>query len=170
VKEFGALHFVLQDCKARKAAISCAFCLANPLRDVTLGAMRVPHTVRTVADVIGLEAAVRLSGAAYANRQVYVPAGVVKPDHRLARVLAPDELRKLQRHFGGELLPFPTLRRAKRQRMTERKAKAIRADIKAGLPSVEIARKHKVSDKYVYRIRATGETSSSQAYPRKRER
>lgn len=132
--------------------------------------MRVPHTIRTVADVIGMDAAVRLAGAAYDNRLVYVPAGNVGPEHRLSRVLKPDEVRTLQKHFGGELLPFPTLRQAKRQRMTERKAKAIRADIKAGLPSVEIARKHKVSDKYVYRIRATGETSSSQAYPRKSER
>lgn len=115
--------------------------------------MRVPHTVRTVADVIGLEAAVRLSAAAYSNRQVYVPAGVVKPDHRLARVLAPDELRKLQRHFGGELLPFPTLKRAKRERASEIKQLAIMHDMQtSGLTQSAIARKHGVTKQWVARI------------------
>ena len=132
--------------------------------------MRIPHTVRTVADVIGMDAAVRLAATAYSNRQVYVPAGDVGPDHRLYRVLMPAELRNLQRHFGGELLPFPTLRGAKRQRIAERKADAIRADIAKGMTTAEIAARHRVSGQYVRRIRTKGETSSTRAYPRKIER
>lgn len=132
--------------------------------------MRVPRTIRTVADVIGLDAAVRLTSAAYDNRQVYVPAGTISSDHRILRALTRSEARTLQIHFGGEILPFPTLRMAKRQRIAERKADAIRADINAGMTSAEIAAKHVVSKQYVRRIRAKGETSSARAYPLKNER
>lgn len=132
--------------------------------------MRVPNTVRNVADVIGMEAAVRLAGAAYSNRQVYVPAGNVGPEHRLLRVLNHSEVRTLQNHFGGVLLPFPTLRRAKRQRIAERKADAIQSDIAKGMSTAEIAAKHRVSGQYVRRIRTKGSTSSGWQRPRKNER
>lgn len=100
-----------------------------------------------------MDAAVRLASVAYDNRQIYVPAGNVRPDHRLARVLAPDELRTLQRHFGGELLPFPTLKRARRERASQIKQLAIAKDIQtSGLTQTAIALKHGVTKQWVARI------------------
>lgn len=123
--------------------------------------MRVPHTIRTVADVIGMEAAVRLARAAYSNRQVYVPAGRIGPEHRISRVLMPDEVRSLQNHFGGELLPFPTLRGAKRDRASQLKQREIAADIKAGaMTHSAIARKHGVSKQWVHRVARKIESGS----------
>jgi hypothetical protein len=134
--------------------------------------MRIPRTVRTVADVIGLPAAVRLMRVAYKSphsdggSKLYVPSSGTL-DHRLTSVLQPDEFKALTRTFGGELLSYPSARGMRRRIKAERKAEAIREDIAKGLPTAEIARKHGVSDKYVYRIRSKGETSSMRAYPLK---
>jgi hypothetical protein len=137
--------------------------------------MRVPLTVRTVADVIGMDAAVRLMQVAYTSphtdggSKLYVPAREIA-GHRLARVLQPHELKAITRAFGGELLSYPSARGIKRRIAAQRKAEAIMTEINAGLSTVEIAAKHKVSTQYVRRIRTKGTTSSARAYPRKRER
>lgn len=128
--------------------------------------MRVPHTVRTVAEVIGMPGAVRLLAAPGKNECVYIPQRLT-PGHRLTTLLEPAELTALQRTFGGELLPYPSARWIKRRIAAERKAQAIRADIAAGLTTAEIATKHGVSGQYVRRIRTRGETCSAKAYPRK---
>lgn len=128
--------------------------------------MRVPLTVRTVAEVIGMPGAVRLLQAPGKNESVYVPQRI-KPDHRLASILQPDELTALQRTFGGELLPYPSARGMRRRRAAERKAQAIQQDITAGLTTSEIAAKHDVSESYVRRIRSKGTTSSGWRRPRR---
>lgn len=137
--------------------------------------MRIPLTVRTVADVIGMDAAVRLMQVAYTpprsdgGSKLYVPAREIA-DHKLATVLQPSELRAITRAFGGELLSYPSARGVKRRIAAERKAKAIRDDIASGLSTAEIVAKHSVSGQYVRRIRTRGETCSARAYPRKAER
>jgi hypothetical protein len=128
--------------------------------------MRIPPNVRSVAEVIGMDAAVRLIGQSYPNRQIYVPARE-HPGHRLSSVLAPHELTALQRTFGGELLTYPSARGIKRRIKAERKAQAIREDIGNGLATIEIAAKHGVSDSYVRRIRSRGTTSSGWRRPAK---
>jgi hypothetical protein len=128
--------------------------------------MRVPPSVRSVADVIGLDAAVRLMRATYENRQVYVPARDVK-DHRLSGILHPDEFKALKRVFGGELLPYPSARGVKRKIAAERKAQAILSDIEQGMSSKEIAAKQGVSCRYVRRLRAKGTTSSGWRKPKR---
>lgn len=129
--------------------------------------MRVPSSVRSVAEVIGMDAAVRLMRASYDNRQVYVPASDIQPGHRLHEVLKPDEVTALRRTFGGELLPYPSAKGVKRRIAAERRARAIREDIIASIPVREIATKHRVSERYVRRIRSKGTTSSG--WTRKRE-
>lgn len=137
--------------------------------------MRVPLTVRTVADVIGMDAAVRLMQVAYTSphsdggSKLYVPAREIA-DHKLATVLQPSELRAITRAFGGELLSYPSARGMKRRIAAERKAKAIRDDIAQGLSTADIVAKHGVSAQYVRRIRTRGETCSARAYPRKAEK
>jgi transposase-like protein len=128
--------------------------------------MRVPHSVRSVAEAIGLDAAVRLMRASYKSPhtdgggKVYVPASDIPPGHRLHEVLTADELTALRRTFGGELLPYPSSRGVKRRIAAERRARAILLDIQAGVSSSEIAAKHGVSSQYVRRIRSKGTTSS----------
>lgn len=135
--------------------------------------MRVPHSVRSVAQVIGMDAAVRLMQASYKSPhtdgggKLYIPARDIA-DHRLTRVLQPDEMTALRRTFGGELLPYPSARGMKRKIAAERRARAILLDIQAGVPTSEIAAKHNVSGQYVRRIRSKGSTSSG--WTRKRER
>lgn len=129
--------------------------------------MRVPSSVRSVAEVIGMDAAVRLMRAAYDNRQVYVPASDIQPGHRLHEVLKPDEVTALRRTFGGELLPYPSAKGVKRRIAAERKARAIREDIMASIPVRYIAVKHGVSERYIRRLRSKGTTSSG--WTRKRE-
>lgn len=126
--------------------------------------MRVPHTVRTVAEVIGMDAAVRLLQAPGKNECVYIPQRI-KPGHRLTTILQPDELTALQRTFGGELLPYPSARGMRRRRAAERKAQAIQQDVSDGISASEIAAKHGVSERYVRRIRAKGTTSSGWRKP-----
>jgi hypothetical protein len=126
--------------------------------------MRVPSSVRTVAEVIGMDAAVRLMRATYGNRQVYVPARDIS-DHRLASVLRPDELSALRRTFGGELLPYPSARGTKRRIEAERRTQAIQQDIEANMPTREIAAKHGVSERYVRRFKAKGTGSSGWKWP-----
>ncbi len=130
--------------------------------------MRVPHTVRTVAEVIGMPGAVRLMQASNDWRYIYVPAKA-GPGHKLASVLNPDELTALQRTFGGELLPYPSARGIRRKRAAERKAQAIQQDITAGMTACEIAAKRGVSERYVRRIRTKGTTSSGWRRPLKNE-
>jgi hypothetical protein len=163
------LQVFLHGAKWRKAGLLCAFCLAADLRYVTFCAMRVPLTVRTVAEVIGMPGAVRLLQAPGKNESVYVPQQRIKPDHRLASILQPHELTALQRTFGGELLPYPSARGMRRRRAAERKAHAIQQDITAGLTTSEIAAKHDVSESYVRRIRSKGTTSSGWRRPLKNE-
>lgn len=131
--------------------------------------MRVPHNVRTVAEIIGMDAAVRLMRATSPNRQVYIPARDIA-NHPLLRVLQPSELTALRRTFGGELLPYPSGRGLKRRLAAQRKAEAIMTEINAGLSTAEIAIKYAVSAQYVRRIRTKGTTSSARAYPRKGEK
>ena len=137
--------------------------------------MRIPLTVRTVADVIGMDAAVRLMQVAYTpphsdgGSKLYVPAREIA-DHKLARVLEPHELKAITRAFGGELLSYPSARGMKRRIAAERKAKAIRDDIASRLSTAEIATKYAVSAQYVRRIRTRGSTSSGWQRPRKAER
>jgi hypothetical protein len=126
--------------------------------------MRIPQNVRSVAEVIGMDAAVRLIGASYPNRQLYIPARQ-QPGHRLASVLQPAELSALQRTFGGELLSYPSARGLKRRIKAQRKAQAIRSDIADGIPIKSIADKHGVSEQYVRRIRTKGTTSSGWKQP-----
>lgn len=133
--------------------------------------MRIPSSVRTVADVIGLDAAVRLMRVAYSppNGQgstLYIPSRET-PRHRLTTVLQPSEYRAITRAFGGELLSYPSARGMKRKIKAERKAEAIKRDITSGLSTAEITAKHKVSVQYVSRLRVTGRSSSSS---RKRNR
>jgi hypothetical protein len=130
--------------------------------------MRIPHTVRTVADVIGMDAAVRLIKVSYDNRQLYVPARDIA-NHRLSTVLQPDELTALRRTFGGELLPYPSARGIMRRRKAQRKTEAIQHDIASGLTTAEIAVRHGVSERYIRRIRSKGTTSSGWK-PRKSEK
>ena len=121
--------------------------------------MRVPNTVRTVAEVIGMDAAVRLLAAPGKNQCVYIPQHI-KPAHRLTTILREPELKAMQRMFGGELLPYPSARGVKRRIKAERKAQAIRSAIAEGLTTAEIAAKHGVSERFVRRIRNKGTTSS----------
>ena len=126
--------------------------------------MRIPSTVRTVADVIGLAAAVRLMQVTYRppNGQggsLYIPARET-PGHKLATVLQPSEMRAITRAFGGELLSYPSARGMKRKIKAERKARGIQQDIVTGIATADIAAKHNVSCRYVSRIRKTGSTSS----------
>ena len=118
----------------------------------TFEAMRVPLSVRTVAEVIGMDAAVRLMRASYSNRQVYIPARDMQ-GHRLAEVLAPDELRALRRHFGGELLAYPRASAIKRRLAAQRRKASILADLQAGLPTQEIARKHGCTTRWVIYVK-----------------
>lgn len=101
--------------------------------------MRIPSTVRMVAEVIGMDAAVRLMQASYPNGQVYVPAGNISPQHRLATFLQPDELTRLQRHFAGELIPYATARGAKRAVRAERRRKRMVEMLDQGLTPRQIA-------------------------------
>ena len=128
--------------------------------------MRVPLTVRTVAEVIGMDAAVRLLQAPGKNECVYIPQRI-KPGHRLTTILQPSELTALQRTFGGELLPYPSARGMRRRRAAERKGQAIQQHITAGLTTSEIAAKYDVSERYVRRIRSKGTTSSGWRRPLK---
>jgi hypothetical protein len=130
--------------------------------------MRVPHNVRTVAEIIGMDAAVRLMRATSPNRLVYIPARDIA-NHPLSRVLQPSELKALRRTFGGELLPYPSGRGIKRRLAAQRKAEAILAAIASGLCTAEIAIKYAVSAQYVRRIRTKGTTSSGWQRPCKDE-
>jgi len=103
--------------------------------------MRIPTSVRMVAEVIGLDAAVRLIPLTGKNNAIYVPANPVKPGHRLSAVLEPDELRKLQRHFGGELMNYVDERGAQKIALANRRRAQIIALSRRGTMSkAEIAR------------------------------
>jgi hypothetical protein len=112
-----------------------------------------------VADVIGMDAAVRLTQAAYGNNQLYVPARDIGPGHRLARALKPDELRTLQRHFGGELLPYATARGARRTVKAERKRRRILELHGQALSVAAIAREVCCSEWYARRVLRKGQAS-----------
>jgi len=131
--------------------------------------MRIPPSVRSVADVIGMEGAVRLMQATTSNRQIYIPAKEVGA-HHLASVLRPDELRMLCREFGGSLMHYPSARSMKRRRATQIKAQAIMQDLRAGRKLSEVAIKHGVSCQYVSRLRTRGTTSSQREHKRRYEK
>lgn len=92
-----------------------------------------------VADVIGMEAAVRLIPLTGKNNAIYVPCRPVRPGHRLAQVLRPDELRKLQQHFGGELMSYVDERGAHKIANANRRRARILTLARRGLPPSAIA-------------------------------
>lgn len=128
--------------------------------DGTLPTMRVPSTVRTVAEVIGMDAAVRLMQVTGRNDSVYVPAREIPQGHRLLSALSLDEARKLQQHFGGELLPYAKRQGARRKRQAEIRASAIKAMHERGRSSADIAASLGCSVRYVRRVISKGTTSS----------
>jgi hypothetical protein len=129
--------------------------------------MRIPPSVRNVAEVIGMEGAVRLMQVTKSNRQIYIPAKEVGA-HHLSSVLRPDEIRLLCREFGGSLMHYPSGRSMKRRRATQIKAQAIMKDVSAGRKLNEVAMKHGVSPQYVSRLRTRGSTSSQREHKRRK--
>lgn len=118
----------------------------------------LPSSVQEIADVIGREAALllvkslpRTYSPSDAGRRgasgrviVYVPS-TLRPDHVLVRLLGWDLASRLAAHFGGEILrpaDCATLDRAERNA-------AMRALKAAGMPTAEIAREFRVSDRTV---------------------
>ena len=129
--------------------------------------MRVPSSVRSVAEVIGMDAAFRLMRATGSNYAVYIPAGSIPPSHRLASILKPEELRGLQLHFGGELLPYARLIGQTKARQAELRVMRIRAMHAQGQAISAIAQDVGCSWHYVRRVIREGRTSSGWTGKRK---
>jgi hypothetical protein len=83
----------------------------------------LPRTVRQLAEIIGEDAAVQLSGLA-CNRQLYVPHNM-SASHPIAQAIGPSAAAELHRHYRGELVSLAE-RAARRQ--------AIAQAIAGGLP------------------------------------
>ena len=113
--------------------------------------MRIPRTVKTVAEVIGMDAAIRLAQVSR-NNQVYVPATRLRPDHPLTSVLQPGELQALQRHFGGELMSYASASGLRRKVATDRRRQAIVQGLQAGLSHHEIADRVRCTWRHVRRV------------------
>lgn len=122
--------------------------------------MRVPPSVRMVADIIGLEAAVRLTQAVGRNSAVYVPSSPIAPDHRLARILQPRELSALQSHYGGDFIPLPSARGIKRKVKAERRRLRILELSGEGMTPSAVALAVGCSRQYAERVIKRGATSS----------
>ena len=116
--------------------------------------MRLPQSVRDIADVIGTPLALRLEAIATPDHKskrrrgfrVRIPSTSMGSDHPLVNAIGHDAAERLRRHFGGETMPFParTVRRVNR-------ALLIAQDSMQGLSVKELAVRYRVGEKTVIR-------------------
>ena len=116
--------------------------------------MRVPQSVRDIADVIGTPLALRLEAIARPDHRskkrrgykVRIPSGNMGEDHPLVSTIGRDPAEKLRRHFGGETMPFP----ARSVRSIKRAIEIARGSTE-GLTVSELAQRHGVGERTVIR-------------------
>jgi hypothetical protein len=113
----------------------------------------LPASARPIAEVIGVDATIRLGESLSdpANRRrgrFYVPTVEhLTPEHKLARWVGLTAARQLSRTFGGEDIPVPNCRNAVRTAL-------VWFDFMAGLSCAQVAARHALSERRVRQITA----------------
>ncbi len=98
--------------------------------------------------VIGTDALEQLA-AAYGGRRLVVPhARNMNPGHRLAALLGMDAALRLAQTFAGETVEIPKCDFLARRRRDE----AIMADRKAGASQAALARRYRMSERWVREV------------------
>lgn len=125
--------------------------------------MRIPQNVRAVANLIGMESAVRLIHATHSNGAIYIPHGdkpsLLRSSRQIKDLIPAADVAVLQREYGGELLAYPTRKGAQRMAASMRKVQRIKS-MAAHHSAAFIAQSIPCSERYVRRVLKTGSTSS----------
>lgn len=107
--------------------------------------MQLPETFHEFERVIGRLPALRLAKATK-DRRIYIPITPITPGHIIEKSIGPEAATKLQKHFGGELMPYP-----QKRVMAYLRHLRIAREWQAGRTVEQIAASHGVTERTVYR-------------------
>lgn len=134
-------------------------CIASTARGCTDSAMSeqplqfLPPKLREVAQVVGVEAAIRLAEH-WPGIRLFVPQRVhIK--HPIALAIGLTAAEKLAAHYGGETLTVPANTRFRRAMRNAQ----ILAEYRAGASGSQLARKYGLHENHVYALVAQAAAS-----------
>lgn len=108
----------------------------------------LPPKLAQIAEVIGVDAALKLS-AAHPGIRIYVPKQLPE-NHDLCVVLGVETARRFCQVYGGGDLVIPMARQAHREKLNQ----VILDELDAGTPAPELARKYGVHQFSIYQLAA----------------
>lgn len=116
-----------------------------------INARMLPRLLRDIADIIGLDAALKLVRA-YSGLRLYIPERA-HAGHPVAQIIGVENLQKLANIYGRENLSLPKIDAADRQ-IKHHTVHALRA---SGIPVKHVARETGYTERRIYQLEREGD-------------